>query len=64
MTRFVILPHHRIPISMRCRFAAEVFNASRSVPRGAGYMRQRRCFRLAMEKQKRRVLKLWKGTVR
>jgi hypothetical protein len=64
MARFEILPHQRVPIPMRARFAAEVFNASRSVPRGAPEMRQRRCFRLAMEKQKRRVMRLWRGTIR
>lgn len=64
MSRFVVLPHQRIPITMRLRFAAEVFNASRSVPAVASRMRQRRCFRMAMLKQKRRVLKLWRGTIR
>lgn len=63
-TNFVILPHQRIPITMRLRFAAEVMMATRAVPRAAGLMRQRRCFRLAMVKQKRRVLKLWRGNIR
>lgn len=64
MSRFTILPHQRIPIPMRMRFAAECLMASRAVPKDAIEARQRRCFRLAMEKQKRRVLKLWRGTVR
>lgn len=61
---FWVVPGARVPIPARCRFAAEVFNASRAVPPGAGLMRQRRCFRLAMEKQKRRGLRVWRGTVR
>jgi hypothetical protein len=63
-TRFTILPHQRIPIPMRLRFAAECLMASRAVPKDASPMRQRRCFRLAMEKQKRRMLRLWRGAVR
>ena len=63
-TRFVILPHQRIPIPMRLRFATECLLASRAVPKDASPMRQRRCFRLAMEKQKRRLLRVWRGTVR
>jgi hypothetical protein len=62
--RFVILPHQRIPITMRMRFAAEVISASGQVPKGASIMRQRRCFRMAMEKQKRRTLRLWRGTIK
>ena len=64
LTRFTILPHQRVPIGMRARFAAEVMNASRHVPAGASRMRARRCFRLAMEKQKRRHMKLWRATIR
>jgi hypothetical protein len=62
--RFQILPHQRIPITMRMRFAAEVISASALVPKGASRMRQRRCFRMAMERQKRRVLRLWRGTIK
>jgi hypothetical protein len=63
-SHFVILPHQRVPIPARLRFAAEVMNAAQAVPKGAPAMRQARCFRLAMEKQRRRVLRAWKGTVR
>jgi hypothetical protein len=62
--RFMILPHQRIPITMRMRFAAECLMASGDVPKDASPMRQRRCFRMAMEKQKRRVLRLWRGTIK
>ncbi len=64
MSRFVILEHQRVPIPMRALFAAQVFNASRHIPKNAPRMRQRRCFRLAMEKQRRRRVRLWRGTVR
>ena len=48
----------RVPIPMRMRFAAEVWNAMRDVPAGACRMRQARCFRLAMVRQKRLHMKV------
>jgi hypothetical protein len=64
VSKFQVLPHQRIPIPMRMRFAVEVMMASRAVPKGAPMMRQRRCFRLAMEKQKRRIIKLMRENVK
>jgi hypothetical protein len=64
MTRFTVLPHQRIPIPMRLRFASECLLATREIPRNASPMRQRRCFRLAMERMKRRTFRVMKGTVR
>lgn len=60
-----VVPNARVPITHRLRFAAEVLNAmaacrQRPLPK----MASRRVFRMAMEKQRRRRLKLWTGNVR
>lgn len=65
--RFPVLPAVRVPIGCRVRFAADVLVASEVVerlPGKPGPMRQRRAFRLAMEKRNRKRLKLWREIVR
>lgn len=65
---FPVWPYVRIPMGMRLRLVADVVNATkhvaRTLPKGAPAMQQRRAFRLAMEKQKRRKLRLWRENVR
>ena len=56
---FPIFPTIRIPIPTRLRFAADVIEASKAVPPNASAMRQRRCFRLAMEKRRWKRLHRW-----
>ena len=62
--RFPILPNVRIPIGARLRIFADVVASMEEVQKGAPVMRQRRQFRLAMEKRKRVRLRLWKENVR
>lgn len=62
--RFPILPNVRIPIGARLRIFSDVVASMNGVQKGAPIMRQRRQFRLAMEKRKRKRLRLWKENVR
>jgi hypothetical protein len=59
-----IIPGVRIPIGARLRIFSDVVASMDAVTKGAPIMRQRRQFRLAMEKRKRRRLRLWKENVR
>ena len=59
-----VVPNVRVPIGSRLRFAADVANAVRAVKHGLPRMAQRRAFRMAMERQTRRRLKLWRENVR
>lgn len=62
--RFPIVPGVRIPMGARLRIFSDVVASMDKVTRGAPRMRQRRQFRLAMEKRKRVRLRLWKENVR
>ena len=59
-----IVPNVRIPIGARMRIFSDVLASMQGVTTGAPIMRQRRQFRLAMEKRKRVRLRLWKANVR
>jgi hypothetical protein len=63
---FPIWPYVRIPMGMRLRLVADVMNATKAVklPPNAPAMQRRRAWRMAMEKQKRRKLRLWRENVR
>jgi hypothetical protein len=54
-----IIPGVRIPIGSRLRIFSDVLASMQEVQRGASTMRQRKQFRLAMEKRKRRRLRVW-----
>lgn len=54
-----IIPGVRIPIGARLRIFSDVVASMGAVQRGAPRMRQRRQFRLAMEKRKRKRLRPW-----
>lgn len=62
--RFPIWPNVRIPIGARLRIFSDVLASMEKVTRGAPIMRQRRQFRLAMEKRKRQRLRLWRENMR
>jgi hypothetical protein len=64
MNPFPVIPAVRVPIGWRLRFAADVLMSATQVPKGAPLMRQRRVFRLAMEKRLRLRLKMPRGNVR
>lgn len=64
MNPFPVMPAVRVPIGWRMRFAADVFVAATKAPKGAPLMRQRRVFRLAMEKRRRVRLHVPRGNVR
>jgi hypothetical protein len=64
MNPFPVVPGVRVPIGWRLRFAADVMASAAEVPKGAPLMRQRKVFRMAMEKRRRRRLKLWRENVR
>jgi len=59
-----IIPGVRIPIGTRLRVFSDVLASMDAVQRGAPVMRQRRQFRLAMEKRKRIRLRVWRENVR
>ena len=59
-----IIPGGRIPIGARLRVFSDVLASMDAVQRGAPVMRQRRQFRLAMEKRKRIRLRVWRENVR
>jgi hypothetical protein len=54
-----IIPGVRIPIGARLRIFSDVLASMSAVTKGAPVMRQRRQFRLAMEKRKRQRLRVW-----
>jgi hypothetical protein len=56
-----IIPGVRIPIGSRLRIFSDVLASMSAVTKGASLMRQRRQFRLAMEKRKRARLRLWRA---
>jgi hypothetical protein len=56
-----IIPGVRIPIGARLRIFSDVLASMSEVTKGAPIMRQRRQFRLAMEKRKRKQLRLWRA---
>jgi hypothetical protein len=62
--RWPVLALVRIPIGARLRVFADVLASMEKVAKGAPTMRQRRQFRLAMEKRKRARLRLWRGNMR
>lgn len=59
-----VLPMVRIPMGTRLRIAADALRAAARVPKEACTMRQRRCFRLAMIKEGRKRLPVWRANVR
>jgi len=64
-THYPVVRAVRVPIPLRLRFAAEALTAMQKVPKDAPRMRARRCFRLAMERQRMRTMRRWVGeTVR
>jgi hypothetical protein len=59
-----IIPGVRIPIGARLRVFSDVLACMDKVTNGAPVMRRRRQFRLAMEKRKRKRLRLWRENMR
>jgi hypothetical protein len=64
MNPFPVIPAVRVPRGWRLRFAADAFVAATKVPKGAPLMRQRRVFRMAMEKRQRVKLRVSRENVR
>jgi hypothetical protein len=61
---YPVWPTVRVPIGARMRIFADVLASMDRVTKGAPVMRQRRQFRLAMEKRRIKRLRLWRENVR
>lgn len=61
---YPVWPTVRVPMGARLRIFADVVVSLEARTKGAPAMRQRRQFRLAMEKRRLKKLRLWRDNVR
>jgi hypothetical protein len=61
---FPVWPTVRVPMGARMRIFSDVLTSMQAVTKDAPRMRQRRQFRLAMEKRRLKKLRLWRENVR